>query len=273
MTEWRVVFLFFIMSSSFQLPTSIYAEKVAINENLAGNRVEDISKIKKLIGGKGFLLFKLPKYHHFLEGYIRGIVTDYDGRPIEGVVVRAEMSSMETKKKKKKKKKSEEDELIIEEAPAEGKEDFEELTANFEAGITDGNGVYRIRFSVPILNRRVDARGKIFYNPGWEQQKDVLGQSYEPQQKETEFRLFYDEKIKILGFDEGAVKMVVRPVRNLSGVVSPIQLKGAEKPETAEPKAEKTTGEKASSGQRPASEKKKEEPEDPDFFKDFNFGP
>ena len=248
-----------------------HAGSVFIQEDLAEGRVTDVARAKKLISQRSFLLFKSTKYGQFLEGYVRGVVTDYDDRPIEGVVVRAAITSIAGGKKK-----SEEDFLL--DTSLEGEEGAaektHELTPNFEAGISDSEGVYRVHFSVPIIKDRVDIRGKILYNPGWDQQHDVLGQSYEPQQKESDFRLFFDQKKRLIAFVEGTRKTIVRPLRNTGASVSPIKLKGSEKPETAESSKEKTQGaeprgKSASLDKQPAADKKEGE----DIFKAFNFGP
>ncbi|MBI2071006.1 MAG: hypothetical protein HYT79_10460 [Elusimicrobia bacterium] len=246
------------------LPAVSAAEEVIIKENLAEERVTDVMRARKLVASRSFILFKRPKYGHFLEGYLTGFVTDYDDRPIEGVVVRALVTATESGKKK-----GEEDLLLSGESLEEGGgEKVHEFTPHFEAGISDADGVYRIHFSVPIIKRKVDIRGKIIYNPGWNQQHDVLGQSYEPQMKESPFRFYYDEKTKVLAFAEGSRKVIVRPVRNVAGPVSPIKLKGSEKPETAEPKGGKAAERSAPGGAKPVEQK-----EEDDFFKTFNFGP
>ncbi|MBI4368729.1 MAG: hypothetical protein HY547_00715 [Elusimicrobia bacterium] len=256
------IFLFCFFTWNLELGTwnLLWADHPLLREDLAEGRISDLTKTKKLVGTKGFLMFKAPKYGFFLEGYIRGIVTDYDDRPIEGVAVLAAVTSMEKGEKKK------EEDVIDIALEEEGKEKVYELVPNFDAGITDADGVYRIHFSIPIIKNRIDLRGKILYNHGWEQQYNVLGQSYEPQEKESQFRLFFEEKTRLLIFAEGTRKTVVRPVRNTGGPVSPIKLKGSEKPETAEPAKDKG-GKK---GETPAAKPEKKEQDD--FFKGFNFG-
>ncbi|MBI4668106.1 MAG: hypothetical protein HY747_02790 [Elusimicrobia bacterium] len=260
--------LYSIFNIQYSPPS--WAENPLLKEDLAEGRVTDIMRAKKLVSRKSFFLFKAPRYGNFLEGYIRGVITDYDDRPIADVVVRATVSSMATGKKR-----TEQDELVLGAAEEGGKEKVFDLVPNFEPGISDNQGVYRIRFSIPIIKNRIDLRGKILYNPGWDQQHDVLGQAYEPQQKESDFRLFYDEKMKFIAFSEGTRKMVVRPVRNVGPAVSPIKLKGAEKPETAQTAKEKVQGAKtpeakAEKAQEPKAQEKKE---NDDFFKGFDFGP
>lgn len=237
-----------------------------LRQDLAEGRIVDLIQVKKLAGRRNFLIFSRPRYVFLAEGYIRGIITDYDQHPIQGVSVRGVVTHIE---KKKKKKRSEEEALLLglTDEEYQQKESDLEGSANFDVGVSDAEGVYRARFLFPLIGDRVDVRGKLLYNPGWDQQYEVLGQSYEPQIKESEFRLFYDSKTKIIAFSEGPRKTVVRPVRNIpGGKVSPIKLPGADKPETAK---------------EILDEKKKKEPKRPgegqqeegeDFFKGFEFG-
>jgi len=66
------------------------------------------------------------------------------------------------------------------------------VNISFAPGISDTMGLYKIRFSLPIVGSEVDVRGKLVYNPGWDQAKVNLGKAYEPQIKETPFRLYYN---------------------------------------------------------------------------------
>lgn len=241
-------------------------------EDLAVGRVVDVTRVRKLIGSSSMLIFKKPKYGDMLEGYIRGIVTDYDNHPVEGVIVRAVLTqAQETKKQKKKKNVPSEEIVELQSELENAKKEEAGEGPNFDPGITDADGIYRIRFSFPVIDGRVDIKGKLLYNPGWSQQYDVLGQSYEPQVKESDFRLFYSERDKYLIFSEGVRYTVVRPVRNAEGKSAAISLKGAPKPETAVPTAKEP--EKKPAARQPKKEEPKEDSGGDDFFKGFNFEP
>lgn len=149
-------------------------ESAVYKENLDTDRLVDLVIVKKLTGKK--ILGMFSRYDEYLEGYIRGVVVDYDDNPIEGVVVRV----------------------------ADKGRDL----PGFDPGISDANGVYRIRFSLSIKKNRVDQRGTIAYNPPWQQQLEILGAAFEPQTKETKFRLFYDRKIGIIGIGEDLPKTI-----------------------------------------------------------------
>lgn len=264
--------MYFILSALIAFTTLSHADGPLLREDLAEGRITDVTRVKKLTGKGSFLFFRAPKYGNFLEGYVRGMITDYNDHPIEGVVVRAVVTSVATSKKKKKS----EEELLLEAGLEEGaREKIVEETPNIDPGLSDGDGVYRLHFSFPIFSGKVDIRAKILYSPDWSQQYDVLGQAYEPQQKESDFRLFYEEKTKLLVFSEGTRKTVVRPVRNSAIGPATLKLKGTDKPETVESIQNKnkpatpTPGASAPGG---SPGKPPEKKEDEDFFKGFNFG-
>ena len=138
--------------------------------------------VKKVTGKKKILLVTFPQYTEFLEGFIRGMVVDYSENPVEGVLVRVG--------------------------------DPGEENSMFDPTVTNFNGIYRIRFSIPFDNKgRVDIRNKMVYAPDWEQKRDSLGNSYEPLEKETPFHLFYSRSSKLLAFSEGLRKSFVNPVQ------------------------------------------------------------
>ncbi|MFH2202950.1 MAG: hypothetical protein ABIJ96_07540 [Elusimicrobiota bacterium] len=165
------------------------SKKKVVLKDFAEGRVEQVAITDRLTGAKEMLFVSMPKKSLFLEGYIVGAVTDYDDKPIEGVVVRA-VAEGEAK------------------FVAKGQASFQ--TSSFDAGVSDTNGIYRIRFSLPIVNNIVDIQGKLMYNPGWEQELINLGQAYEPQKKESPFRLYFDMKQGMIVFGEGQQKVVVR---------------------------------------------------------------
>ncbi len=128
----------------------------------------------------------------------------------------------------------------------------------FDPGVSDTNGFYRIRFSLPILSNKVDVRGRLLYNPGWEQERDNLGKAYEPQTKQSQFRLFYDRKNARIIFAEGMRKVIVAPITG-KGAPKAAPLPGAKAPEEAKP---------AEAAGAPAAAGKGDE----DLFKGFGFG-
>ncbi|MBI5242350.1 MAG: hypothetical protein HY922_01545 [Elusimicrobia bacterium] len=189
--------------------------KKVVLKDFAEGRVAQVVIVDRLTGAVDYLFVSVDRKSNFLEGYIVGVITDLEDNPIQGVVVRA---------------------------VAEGEEKFVEKsqaafqTSSFDAGVSDTNGVYRIRFSLPILKGKVDVRGKLIYNPQWEQERDNLGKAYAPQLKESPFRLYFDQKEGMLIFAEGVRKAIVLPV---TGTRAPKQkeLPGAKPPEAAQPAA------------------------------------
>ena len=163
-------------------------QKVLLKDYAEG-RVVDVALVDHQTGAQELLFISMPKKTLFLEGYIQGQVTDYDDNPVEGVVVRA-LAEGEQK------------------AVEGGKAAFQ--TSSFDAGVSDTQGVYRLRFALPLVNRMVDVRGKFVYNPGWDQECANLGQCYEPQLKESPFRIVFDERDGMLTFAEGVRKLVVK---------------------------------------------------------------
>jgi len=148
----------------------------------AEERVVDLVVVRKVTGKKKFLFLKVPKYTDYLDGFIRGMIVDYSDNPVEGMLVRVG--------------------------------DPGEENSMFDPTVTNFNGIYRIRFSVPFNKKGiVDIRNKLVYAPDWEQKRDSLGNSYEPLEKETPFRLYYNRSSKTLAFAEGLRKSFVNPVQ------------------------------------------------------------
>lgn len=213
------------------------SNKNVVAEDFAEGRVVDLSITEKLTGTSELLLFSVAKKTRFLDGYIQGVVTDYQDNPVQGVVVRAVASGEST--------------LEEGEARPAG---F--ATSSFDPGVSDTNGFYRIRFSLPILAEKVDVRGRLLYNPGWEQERDNLGKAYEPQTKQSQFRLYYDRKKGRIIFSEGIRKSIVAPV-TAKGAPKAVPLPGAEPPKPVE--KPKPAGGEAAAGED-------------DLFKGFGFG-
>lgn len=213
------------------------ANKKIVTEDFAEGRVVDLSITEKLTGTRELLFISLPKKTQFLEGYIQGIITDYQDNPVQGVVVRASAVG----------------ESQIEEG------DFRSsgfAVSSFDPGVSDTNGLYRIRFTLPILSSLVDVRGRLMYNPGWQQEKEGLGKAYEPQVKQSSFRLYYERGRGRITFTEGIRKTIVAPVVGAHG--GRASLPGVKAPAADKP-AEKTD--------------EKEKKGDEDMFKGFGFGP
>jgi hypothetical protein len=189
--------------------------------DFAEERVVDLTIVKKVTGKKKLLFITTPRYTEYLEGFIRGMVVDYNDNPVEGVLVRVG--------------------------------DPGEENSMFDPTVTNFNGIYRIRFSIPFDKKdTVDIRNKLVYAPDWEQKRDSLGNSYEPLDRETPFHLYYDRGKKVLAFAEGLRKSFVNPVTR------------------GEPALEKGTGSKSKKAGAPAP--KAEKGGGDDFFKAFGGG-
>lgn len=196
------------------------AKKIAA-EDFAEGRVVDLSITEKLTGNRELLFFSLQRKTFFLEGYIQGVITDYDDNPVQGVVVRAVASG----------------EAQIE-AGEEGRPGFG--SSSFDPGVSDTNGFYKIRFSLPIINDIVDVRGRLLYNPSWEQERENLGKAYEPQTKQSQFRLYYERKRGRITFTEGIRKTIVAAVTSpRPGKIAPLPGAKPQAPAAAEKPAEK----------------------------------
>lgn len=203
------------------------AGRKVVLQDFAEGRIIQTAITDRLTGAREMLFISMPRKTHFLEGYIQGTVTDYEGNPIEGVVVRAQAKG---------------EEQFVDKSQAA----FQ--TSAFDAGVSDSNGIYRIRFSLPIINGKIDIQGRLVYNPGWEQERVNLGKAYEPQLKESPFRLWFDQRTGTLIFPEGIRSLVVRPVYS----DQPAKMKGLP-------------------GAKAPPPEKKAEGED-DLFKGFGFG-
>lgn len=175
-----------------------------VRSDYAEERIVDLSLVKKVTGKKKILFITAPKYTEYLEGFIRGMVVDYNDNPVEGVLVRVG--------------------------------DPGEENSMFDPTVTNFNGIYRIRFSIPFDARgRVDIRNKLVYAPDWEQKRDSLGNSYEPLEKESPFHFVYDRGTKTLSFAEGLRKSFVNPVQHAESG-SKKEQPGAKKTKKAEEK-------------------------------------
>ena len=214
-------------------------------------RVTDLTLTKRVVGKREFVFFSTVKTKVFLEGNIQGTITDYKGNPIEGVSVRA---SAETGRGRAAPDSAGGDELFgIEETATSF------ITLSFTPGISDTMGLFKIRFSLPVVDDEVDVRGRLIYNPGWDQQKLNLGKAYEPQLKESPFRLYYNVDTGFLAFAEGVRGIIVSPVGEGKGRMD--ALPGAPAPAQAAPAPAPP-----SAGAAPATGAEE------DIFKAFGFG-
>lgn len=215
-------------------------QKKVVSEDFAEGRVVDVSITEKLTGAREMLFMSMPQKTMFLEGYIQGVITDYADNPIQGVVVRAvaagEAQAQET---------------------GERRAGF--AGSSFDPGVSDSNGFYRIRFSLPLINNVVDVRGRVLFSPGWEQERDNLGKAYEPQAKQSQFRVYYERKRGRLIFAEGIRKNIVAPVTS-SGAPRAAGAPARESPGVAG----KPAGAPAGAAEGGAAEE--------DLFKGFGFG-
>lgn len=215
-------------------------------------RVGDLSLTRKVTGKREFLFFSTTKMGTFLDGNIQGVITDYQGNPIEGVTVKvvpdtgrqgAGGGGLEGA-----------DAFALEENAGAG------INLSFAPGISDTMGLFKIHFSMPVTDNEVDVRGKLVYNPGWDQQRMNLGKAYEPQMKESPFRLYYNLDTGFLAFAEGVRKIIVQPVGEGKGRMQ--NLPGAKAPEPIKAEAADGAAQPAAGGAQ-AEE---------DLFKGFDFG-
>lgn len=208
---------------------------------------------KKVTGKREFLFFSTVRTGTFLEGSVQGVVTDYAGNPIEGVTVKVQPDTGSAK--------TGEEASALDSADIVSENSGGSINLSFSPGVSDTMGLYKVRFSLPIMGNTVDVRGKLVYNPGWDQQMLNLGKAYEPQMKESPFRLYYSFSTGFLAFAEGVRRVIVQPVGEGQGRLQ--SLPGAKAPAStikpAEPGVEK---------QQPAAADKTEE----DLFKGFDFG-
>ena len=220
--------------------------------DFSDQRVGDLSLTKKVTGKKDFLFFSTTKMGIFLEGNFQGIITDYQGNPIEGVTVKVQPDAGKSK--------TGASENAADEFAGAEENASAAINLSFAPGITDTQGLFKIHFALPVVDNEVDVRGKLVYNPGWEQQKLNLGKTYEPQQKESTFRLYYNLNTGFLAVAEGVRKIIVQPVGEGRGRMQ--SLPGSKGPEPAKPAA--GTAAPADAGAAGKAEE--------DLFKGFDFG-
>jgi hypothetical protein len=221
-------------------PGCASSNKKIVQEDFAEGRVVDLSITEKLTGNRELLFVSIPKKSRFLDGYIQGVITDFSDNPVQGVVVRAVASG--------------ENQMEDTEIRSAGL-----ASTSFDPGVSDTNGFYRVRFSLPIIGGVIDVRGRLMFNPGWEQERENLGKAYEPQMKQSQFRFYYEKKHGRLIFAEGIRKTIVTAVTSgRAGKASP--LPGGK------------AGEAKGSESAPAAGAKPGDKGDEDIFKGFGLG-
>ncbi len=220
-------------------------QKKIVSEDFAEGRIVDVSITEKVTGNREMLFMSMPKKTVFLEGYVQGVMTDYLDNPVQGVVVRA-VAVGETAR----------------EETGDRRAGF--VGSSFDPGVSDSNGFYRIRFSLPIINDVVDVRGRILYSPGWEQEKENLGKAYEPQTKQSQFRIYYERKRGRITFTEGIRKAIVSPVAGAAPAGRTAVAPGGRPPTK---KAEGPAEGPAEGAEKPAAGGEE------DLFKGFGMGP
>jgi len=178
-----------------------------VKYNASLGQVTDTAVIRKPSGEK--TLGMLPKYDEFLEGYLRGGLLNEDGKTIGGVTVKVQDVS--------------------------GND-----LANFTPGITDQEGVYKIRFSVPVRWGIVDFKGNVSCEQGWR----IISPN-------TEFRLYFSERMGVLTY---SINTLWLPVKNVENEVKKRSLPPVKKP--------------AAGSLAPADNKGNKD----DLFGDFDFG-
>jgi flagellar motor protein MotB len=183
------------------------AKSPALRHHLAQGRISEVTIVHKQTGLRKSLFGQKPFFQKFLEGYVDGTVTDWDGRPAEGVTVRLEWVEAAQPFSAR----PMDDDTLLEEALAD---DGGALSAveNARGGavLTDARGSYRLPFSLPIERGKVEVKGKIIYSAGWEDGLAKKGRAFEPWIKEAPVELYYYKKMDLLAFSEGPRKSAVR---------------------------------------------------------------
>ncbi|OGS44773.1 MAG: hypothetical protein A2539_04075 [Elusimicrobia bacterium RIFOXYD2_FULL_34_15] len=226
--------LLFIGCSGFPLIGSKSTGKITtINENLNPNRLSDLSVVKKLAGYKRFLFFSSANYTDWIEGYLKGEIDTEDGIPMPDIQIMVD-------------------------------------GIGFENAVTDVNGIYKVRFSIPIVKGIADANGKLIIHPRWETELEIKGTSYQPTIKDAPFRIYYNGNAGgVVSLNEGNLppKIIVKKI-SLSQYKTETRKK-----EITEQKSEQDISIKKSTEKKSEKPAKKESQFGDDLFKqleDFN---
>lgn len=149
-----------------------------IKENLNPERLVDVKIIKELAGQKKFLFISNDRYTDWLIGFLKGNIIDEKGVPAEGIQVMVD-------------------------------------GIGFENAVTDVNGIYKVRFKIPIVKGLADANGKLLIHPKWETELEIKGLSYQPTLKDAPFRIYYNGNAGgIVALSEGTLppKITVKQI-------------------------------------------------------------
>ena len=148
----RVSFLF----AALALIATGCLRPLSVKENLSEGQITDLKVIRKPSPEK--TLGIVPRYDDYLEGYLRGGVVNHDGKPVAGAIVKVSDSSGRPSR-------------------------------DFGSGVTDQNGEFRLRFSLPIRWNRLDFTGKVRLSGGW----DMIS-------PRDDFRVYFNRKNGVLAY-------------------------------------------------------------------------
>lgn len=202
----------------------------AIQRHFAQGQVTDVTLTLKQVGDSKGITGRHPVKQSFLEGFIEGSLTEWDGTPAPGVTVRVDWEGWANPSPTS---------LEEEDRPEPGQpitatltsdEDDPRATVLVDArggtAITEKDGRYRVPFALPLRNGKVEASGRLFFSPDWGTLMDKTGYAYEPFTEEVPFQLFYDHKEQLLAYNQGYHRNAIRLRRaTLSETPAPVKTK------------------------------------------------
>ena len=147
-----------------------------IRENLAEGQILDAAVVRKPSDEKTMGIF--PKYLDYLEGYVLGGIIEPEGRPLQGAQVR-----------------------VTDENGAD--------LPDFEMGVTDESGMFKVRFSLPIRWNRVDFTGSVAVEKPWQVTAPT-----------PQFKIRYNGRIGVLAC---YAKPMWIPVKSTVPVIKPVR--------------------------------------------------
>jgi outer membrane protein OmpA-like peptidoglycan-associated protein len=185
----------------------------ALKRHLAQGRVTDVTVTVKKVGDTEGLR-KSSVRQPFLEGYIEGALTEWDGAPSPGVSVRLEWDGWANPAPVG----SEDEDRPGPGEPLSATLTFDEedprakvlVDARGGVGVSDAAGRYRVPFSLPIRKGKIEAAGRILISPDWATQAEKLGRAYEPFAEEIPLHFFYYQSEQLLSLNTGYRAEVVR---------------------------------------------------------------
>lgn len=154
--------------------------------NLTEGRLSDAKVVEEPAGTMDAVFFAIPRKRYFLEGFINGMVVDFNETPIPNIGVTVESPEV-----------------------ARGMERDTLFEAAFSSGTTNANGIFKIKFKLPLAGGRVDVRGRLAYNKGWQLAESAGEATYRPNNLRNSFRLVYDRRGRVLIFAEEMPHTVV----------------------------------------------------------------